>query len=367
MKSKVLFGSYESICITITLITTQLFLNLPRTMMEAAWTAGWILTIYVTILALVLFAIISSLYKPFEGKDLLDLGEHIGGKVGRIIIGLITFAFFIYIAPVILREFSENIKIIALNDSPLSFVMLFFLACMIIASYVGLESIVRLSAIIVPIIAIGYLLIIIGSLRYIDLSRITPWMGSGPYEIFVKGAPRVSVFAGVILVYFLYPYYRTRKNFKTIGYTSIIVSGFFFIIGVLTFSLIYQYPTGTESFLPIYQLARLIEYGRFFQRIESIFLIIWVASALFHLSTLLFFIAYVFKKTFKLKYYKPLIIPFAVIVYTLAFLPHNLPSAIKLEGQFRTFGWSVTFILPIILLLLARLRKPQKKEAEKSE
>ncbi len=368
MKNKITFGSFEAICITITLITTQLFLNLPRSMMEAAWTAGWLLTVYITVLALILFLVIERLYRPFEGKDLLDLGEYIAGNTGRIIVGLIFIFFFLYINPVILREFCENIKIIALPESPLSFVMLFFITCMIIAAYAGLESIVRFSAIIVPLIAGGYIIIITGALRYCDVSRITPWLGNGPYEIFIKGMPRISVFVGIILVYFLYPFIRKKSLFKTVGYRSIILSGIFFFTGVLVFALVYQYPTGTENFLPIYQLSRLVDYGRFFQRVESMFVIIWVASALLHLSINLFLIPYVFKKTFKLKYYKPLILPFAIIVYALAFFPENLTSTIELEKHFRNFAWLVTFLLPIILLSIAGFVKPvEKKGAGKSE
>lgn len=364
MKDKITFGRFEAICITITYLSTQLFLNLPRMMMETAWTAAWILTVYVSVLAFVLFVVIAKLYKQFEGKDLLDLGEHIGGNTGRIIVGIIVFSFFLYIAPTLLREFSEDMKIIALPQSPLSFVSLFFLAGMIVAAYLGLEAIIRYSAIIVPIIAAGYLLIIAGSVQYLDISRITPWLGSGPYEIFIKGMPRVSVFAGVILVYLLFPYIRTYRNFKTVGYASIGLSAFFFLIGVLAFSLTYQYPTGTESFLPIYQLARLIDYGRFFQRVESIFVLIWASSALLHLSGLLYLIAYVFKKTFKLEYYKPLIIPFSIVVYTLSFFPHNLISAIQLESFFRNYSAVVTFLLPIVLLVIARfVKKRTKKEA----
>jgi len=364
VKDKITFGRFEATCITLTLLSTQLFLNLPRMMMEAAWTAAGILTVYISVLAFILFFVIAKLYKRFEGKDLLDLGEHIGGNIGRIIVGVIVFLFILYIAPVILREFSENMKLIALPQSPLSFVILFFLAGMIVAAYLGLEAIVRYSAIFVPIIAAGYLLIIAGSVQYLDISRITPWLGSGPYEIFVKGMPRVSAFAGIILVYLLFPFIRTNKNFKTVGYASIGLSALFFLIGVLAFSLIYQYPTGTESFLPIYQLARLIDYGRFFQRVESIFVLVWVASALLHLSTLLYLIAYVFKKTFKLEYYKPLVIPFSIIVYTLSFIPHNLISTIELEKYFRNFAWIVSFLLPIILLVIARfVKKRRKKEA----
>ena len=367
MENKITFGRFEATCITLTLLSTQLFLNLPRLMMEIAWTAGWILTIYITVVSFFLFMVIAKLYERFEGKDLLYLGEYIGGSTGRIIVGLIVTAFLLYITPIILREFSENMKIIALPQTPLSFVMFFFLAGMVVAAYLGIEAIVRYSAVVVPIVAIGYLAIIAGSIQYFDVSRITPVLGKGPYAIFVEGLPRISVFAGIINVFLIFPFIKTNKNFKTVGYAGIIMSGFFFTIGVLAFSLIYQYPTGTESFLPIYQLARLIDYGRFFERIESIFVPIWVASALFHLSTLLFLIVYVFKKTFRLEYYRPLIFSFAILIYAFSFFPHNLVSAIELEKSFRYFAWTISFLLPMLLLIIARIvKKDPEKEVGKA-
>jgi spore germination protein (amino acid permease) len=367
MENKITFGRFEATCITLTLLSTQLFLNLPRLVMESVWTAGWILTIYITVVSFFLFMIIAKLYVRFEGKDLLDLGEYIGGNIGRIIVGLIVTAFLLYITPIILREFSEDMKIISLPQSPLSFVMFFFLAGMVVAAYLGIEAIVRYSAIVVPIIAVGYLLIIAGSIQYFDVSRITPVLGKGLYAIFVEGLPRISVFAGIINVFLIFPFMKTNKNFKTVGYASIIISGLFFTIGVLAFSLVYQYPTGTESFLPMYQLARLIDYGRFFERIESIFVPVWVVSALFHLSILLFLIVHVFKKTFNLKYHRPLILPFAILIYTFSFLPQNLISAIELEKSFRNFAWTISFLLPLLLLIIARvIKKRSKKEESKA-
>jgi hypothetical protein len=44
-------------------------------------------------------------------------------------------------------------------------------------------------------------------------------------------------------------------------------------------------------------------------------------------------------------------------MFSLAFVPSNLMTAIDLETKtYMTFAWSITFILPIIILLLARLR-----------
>ncbi len=367
MDKEIRFGKYEAVCITMVLLSMQVFLNLPRLMMEAAWTAAWILTAYISIVALLLFMLIARLYRRFEGKDLLDIGEHIAGTPGRVITGILLLLFFLYIAPVIMREFSENIKIISLSNSPLSFVMLFFITGMFVGAYLGIEAIVRFSAIAVPVVAVGYAFLIAGSAKNFDFSRITPILGSGPYEIFIKGLPRISIFAGIVLLYFMFPYIKTNRNFKSAGLSSIAIGGVFFTLGVLAFSLVYQYPTGTENFLPVYQLSRLIEFGRFFERVESIFLLLWAISALMYLSTMLFIISHIFKKTFRLNYYRPLLFPFLVLIYVISFLPENLVSAIQIEKSFRNYAWIIAFLLPLVLLLIARLvKKPSGKVVGKS-
>jgi len=135
------------------------------------------------------------------------------------------------------------------------------------------------------------------------------------------------------------------------------------VSSTLCFAAVYPYPIALESFLPIYQMSRLIEYGRFFQRIESIFVFAWAASALGYLSIGFFFLVYVFKLTFKLKYYRPLIIPFALIVFVLAILPKSLMTTIKLETlYFRSTAWIIPFALTPILLLIAGARLKSKKK-----
>jgi hypothetical protein len=164
------------------------------------------------------------------------------------------------------------------------------------------------------------------------------------------------------------PFLKTNKNFRKTGYYTILLSAISLVTSVLIYLSAFPYPTALESFLPIYQLARLINYGRFFQRVESIFVLIWAASALIYLSTGFFFILHVFRKTFGLKYYKPLIIPMAILIFNLSLLPPNLMTVMKLDTEFfRSYVWIVTFIVPIVALLLARARLKSAKKRKRSD
>lgn len=365
MKNKIVFGRWEAIMLTITGMLTQIFLGFPRTVAENAGTAGWLQVIYASILVLIVFAIIVKLYSNFPGKDLIDISEYIGGGILRIIVGCILLAYFLIIVSLILREYGECMKIIGLTVSPLSFVMLFFVVGMVVGAYFGLEAIARYGAIIVPLVIIGYLIIIFGVSQNYDFTNLMPLLGNGVNAVFIKGTMRISSFSALIVIFLIPPFIKTHRNFKIVGYTSIGIGAFLLISSSLVFLLVEPYPTATEDVLPVYQLARLINYGRFFQRIESLFVLIWASSAFLYLSMGFFFIVYIFKKTFKLEFYKPIIPAFAILLFSAGLIPDSLLKANELENNlFRRYAWIVAFLMTIILLYIGKIKKKNKKEGE---
>ena len=363
MKNKILFGNWEAVALLVNLICTKLFLDFPRTVAEQAGTASWILLLYISLLAFLGFFIISKLYEKFEGKDILDICQESFGQIGKIIIGIILLAFLIFITSIVLREYSEDMKIVAFIASPISFVNLFFLLTMIVGAYFGIEAIVRFHAVTVPIIVVGSIIIMVGVMPYADYTNVLPILGNGINEIFIKGFVKVSIYSEILILFLIVPYIKTNKNFKLVGYTSLGISTFFLTLSAYMFLAVRSYPTAIENFLPIYQLSRMINYGRFFQRIESLFLVMWVGAAMLYLSASFYFIVNIFKKMFNLEYYRPLIIPFAIIIFNLSLLPSNLIDAIKLHTQyFSNYSWIVTFLIIILVLIFARMASRKTKK-----
>jgi spore germination protein (amino acid permease) len=365
VNNKIQFGNWEAIALLINIMCTQILLNNPRILAEQAGTAAWLLALYIAIVALVAFFIISLLYKPFEGKDILDVSQYALGNIGRAIVGLILIVYLLTATSNFLRQFSENIKTIDLVTSPLSFVEMFFVVGMVVGAYFGIEAIVRFHAIAVPIIAVGITIIYIALFPAIDYTNILPILGTGAYNIFGSGFFKLSIYSGLSLLFFIVPYIKSHENFKKIGYTAIGISAYFFVFSAFIFLAVRSYPTAIENFLPIYQISRMIHYGRFFERIESFFLIMWVTAALLYMTAAFYFAIFIFKKIFNLQYYRPLIVSFAIITFSTSFMPANLMEAIKFESEFfRNFAWIVTFVITILVLVIANIIRAMKdKEA----
>ena len=359
-------GIFENICMLVALTSTQTYLGMPRMITEAAGSAGWMLILYLLAISLLLFFIIQWLYKGNEGLDIVDISEKLGGMPVKLIT-LILFEAVVFMgSSLTLRQFAEDMKIISLNISPISYVTLFFVAGALVACLLGIEAISRASALIVPVIFTGFIILIISVIGRGNILNLAPIFGIGPKKLFLESLPRISIFSGYIIILITAPYVRTHENFRKIGLYGLAASGFIMFVSVVTYTLVIPYPVSTQYFLPSFQLARMINYGRFFQRLESVFVFTWASSAILYLSILIYIGLQIFVKTFGLKYYKPIIFSFCTIIFMLSLLPENLPSAVHIEGSiFRNYLFIITFIYVILLFSLTKVFRNSPSQQKK--
>lgn len=357
MNKKITFGTYEAVCLLTFIINIQVLIGYPRYITKDAGTAGWILSILICLFALLIFFIISKLFSRFPGKDIIDISYDVCGNLGKIIICLIFSLPFIFSVGIVLRILSENVKLVSLPLSPLSFVMMFFITSAIFVSFLGPEILARLSCLFLPAIVIGYALLLLMASPNIDSNNFFPILGNGLPEIFSSSLVRVSAYFGLLIIYLFPPFIKSPKLFKSIGYISIIFSGIVMTSVLLVYTGIFPYPTSLEPTLPMYSLSRVINIGTFFRRIDPLFMLIWATSSFLYLGIALYFMTHFFARGFNLKYSNPLILPFAILTYCVAFIPDNLILSVIIEDSIiRVFGAGLVFIPPIILLLIAKFR-----------
>jgi len=299
------------------------------------------------------FFIVLKLFKRFPGKDIIDIGAEIGGGFGRIATGSIFIFSQLVVLLLYFRGFVEHAKVVSLTQSPVSFIMILFILCMITASSFGLEPLIRLHYVATPIIGTLLIIILLLTLPQCEFSNLFPLFGLGADKIFISGALKLSIFQELIFLFLLPPFLASFNKFKSVGYKAIAFSGFFYTIFAFIFGMLFQYPALIETVFPIFNTTRIVYYGRLFQRLESLFFILWTMGAVFFLSSSMYFIIYTFTKTFKLPYIKPLIIPFAVLIFNLTLLPTSLLETSKIvTDYYYNYSWIPTFILPIILLII---------------
>ncbi|PYG88531.1 spore germination protein (amino acid permease) [Ruminiclostridium sufflavum DSM 19573] len=355
MKNKIGFGSWEATTLLVNLVFANIMLVFPRDMVQLGGSAGWMIPVIITLIAAGYFAITVKLYNNIGSMDLLDISDCIGGRIFKVIIGLLITIFLILTASIYLGAFSQTLKIISLDRSSLEYVEVLFLAGMTAAAYFGVEAIARISAFLVPAVIIGFLLITVGVIPEFRMNNLFPVMGEGALEILKGSGVRLSVFAMFVILFLMVPFFK-KQLLKKVGFSYVLLSGILLIWSTLSFILVFPYEMAADKKIPVFQIARHMDFGNYIQRIESISVLISSICALIFLGAVFNFVIYVFAKTLDLKQSKPLILPMAIIVFSLSIISKRVKFDF-LGDSITNIIWLLGMVLPLIIIIIGAAKK----------
>lgn len=350
-------GVFEMICLMTITITAKIFFLSISQISELSGTSAWLQTIITGLTMLLIFFIIYKLMERFEGNNLLEIYDIVFGSIIAKIIFLSLVIYFIVYIAFILREFVDILKSISLPLTPISLTLISFILAMILICNKGFESLTRIASFFSLLLIIMFFSIIFIPVYAFNIHRLFPILGYGLDKTIINGITYTSSYAELIALPIFIKSFQGIKNFKKIGYWTIILSSLTFFIATFSYVLIMPYNVAPTNIAGLYTLARGISYGRFLQRFEALYIIAWVLSSLINLGFGLYFLSFVFAKTYKLPDYKPLIIPFSILIYTVAILPQNFSWISQIGIRFiRTYSVIPAFGLILLALILSLIR-----------
>jgi len=240
---KIKLNSKEINMIMVNVLSVKLLFTFPKKLIVLAGNAAWIQIIYMSLLMLGVFLIISLAYRKCPNKSIVELSEDIGGKYLKIFIGVsVSIALFLNLASTI-RSFPELVKMVLLPDTPLELILIIFALTVSVGAYLGIESIAIIHSIIIPLVLGLLALFFVFFLPNMDYINIMPVLGKWSYNIFVKGLSGIDFFDDIIILNLLIPYMDSPADFKKNGIKSIAVSSLLVFLIVLAYVLIYPYPS----------------------------------------------------------------------------------------------------------------------------
>ena len=231
-------GFVESISLTLIVIISHILLNLPNEILGSTASSGPLNVIYITVLAVIIFLVFNKLFSSFQGKDILDVAEFVGGSILKKVVSIIYTLYFIFTCGILLLNFANTLKTIYLQDMPTSLICLVFILIALIANQFGFKNVSRTNAIILPFIVVAILIIFFSlSVRFVP-ERFFPVLGYGVNNTFILGATNIFAFGEIILLFLMRSHHKEPKDTKKIGLTSIILSGLILFISVTALILI---------------------------------------------------------------------------------------------------------------------------------
>ena len=354
-------GTIEAIMLILTIIITHTVLAMPTDILSNYKSSSILNLIIVSIIAVSISYLIYRLFKNFPSMDIIDISETIGGKVFKNIIGFIFITYFIISSSMILRNFCESIQILYFPMTDIRFIIFLFVLALVIVNKLNTNSAIKTNVIIVPIALFSVLFLFFTNITKFVPQRIFPILGEGIFNTFVLGLSNIACFGGIAYLYFLPPLLKDEKSFKKISIISILTTSLYLIFTIATLLFIFTFFTDVSEISPLYTATRYIEFGTFFQRLESIFLLVWILVFACYLSIVCRFSINIFQKITNITNNKALIDIFAILILAIAILPKNLAISQSFETKiYPKLVIGIVLALGLGILIFANIAK--KKE-----
>ena len=355
-------SKYEAICFLLITIITEIILNISQSFLSTVGTGSIINLIVITIIAFIFCILLNNLFKNFSNSDILNISEFLGGKILKFIIGAIYILFFIFVISYSISNFCYLIKTIYFPNSPILFIILFFIIAILISNLIGFNSIKKVACIVVPLAIISIIFLFFNSLDNSTFYRISPLLGENSNNTFVSGLSNLFVFNIILYFYFLMPLLKKKNDFPKITKYTLFIS--FIILLFTIISLLSKFPlhNQSEEINTLYLLTRSVEIGDFLQRVDALFILLWIICIFTYTSIILFLILQINKKLFKLQNEKILSFPYSFISLGLGlFLFNNNYFGIVETNLYKYLLIFMIFGLGFIILLLANIKNNLKK------
>ncbi|MGE5551248.1 MAG: GerAB/ArcD/ProY family transporter [Bacteroidota bacterium] len=359
-------GTFETVMVLLFPTLGKIYLSYAADLIKENLSAAWLVVLLGCLAAAAMFIPLAALLRRFPGEDLVGIAGHsLGPFLGGLAAGFVVL--FIFFGTVVtLRQIGETVVGTALPQAPLLLMTATFAAIMALTGRWGLEAAARVASLAVPYLLIGGSALLLMQLPNMKADYLAPFWGPGAGKLALNGLLRSSVLSELVLLAFIAPAVA-RKKIVPSGVYLIILATIILAGTMLIGQMIFPPSVAAENTFPFYEIARSIYFGRFYQRVEFLFLLVWIVMTMFSLTVRFYFFVTAFAKIFKLPYYQPLVPLAALLTLGAALIFPDYTATVYWDNLIRgRWAWVPAFAAPAFIYCIAVLRGKRGNDASNS-
>lgn len=347
----------EAIFLILIVMVNRIILNLPFSIIEVTKTGSPVNLIYIGVIGLIIVILLNKLFEKFPSSDILDVSEYLGGRFFKLIIAFFAISFLFLSLYITLAEFSNLLEIIYFKRSPKVFILMFFIIASLVANLIGFRSIIKTICAIVPFTILSILITFFGATDEFKIYNFTPILGNGAFEIFGIGLQNLFSFSLINFFIFFKPLLKDSYEFSKVTIFSYLIAWFLLFITVISLMSAFPMTQDTNAINYLYLLSKKITLGNFIQRIDALFIFLWIILIFCYLSIVMFMMNVISKKITNAENKQMFTFFTAPFLLGICLLPTNTAILKFLDNVVYKYSIIIlTIILSLTILALANLK-----------
>lgn len=350
-------GKSEAIALIITIMVNHAVLDITKTIVSTTDSSALLNTIYISIIALILSYIIYLLLNKFPTFDILDISNFLGGKILKAIVGILFFVYFIFFSATLLKSFAYCLQIVYYQNTNTFFIIISFLVASVFVCSLKYNALFRANLLIIPLVILNIIILFLGNIDNFVFTNVFPIFGNGINETFLAGISNLFAFQGLLHILFLPPYLKDVTELKKITLLSLLFSALYLIVSICIILFMFDTSVSNTLLMPLYSAVRYIEFGTFFQRLDSVFILTWIISFVSYLSIIIDTCCNIVRKSTPITSTKFTTILIAFLMLVVTFCLKTYAVSTFLADVVYKYAFFIMMGISIAILLMAYIFK----------
>lgn len=274
---------------------------------------GWIAAIIGTVLGLIGIISLVRLSQKFPGLTLIEILFSHFSWPGKLI-GVLYLVYFYIMTILAVRLFVEVCKKITEETPMVAFVAIILILAAYIV-YSGIETVGRLNQILLPVVVIIAFVVVLLTLgKNKDYSNLLPILGKGFSPVALGSLSVMGWFGEFVIMGMIFPYVQCPRRLVKTGIYAALITLIFFLGPVTGPIAIFGPVEAARMELPTFSEVRYITAGNVLYRFDSIAILFWTTGLTIRTAIFFYGLSLGTAQAFKLKSYRPIVIPFAWLI-----------------------------------------------------
>ncbi|QJC53509.1 endospore germination permease [Paenibacillus albicereus] len=338
-------------------------LTLPRLAARAVESGAPLLVFAGMTCGMLFLAALAYLMSRHPGQSLFRFSEQLIGKgAARVLNGLLIL-YFLFVSGMTARQFGEAVVQVLLQKTPIEIVVSFLILLAGLSCRRDRLKFVFVHQFYLPFILLPGIVVVAVSMQNAEMANLLPVLGNRSFDwggelIQIAAASQIAfviVLLGPILR-------RPRRAVAATALGAVLVTLLYTAIVVATIAVFGAEEVKLLTY-PTLETARSASLGSG-QRLDALFLIVWVISIFTSVYSTYYFCAYGTRELLGLRDQRMIATFGMPFVYAAALLPANIFELYRWSERLNLYGAILFAGYPALLLLLSLIRRSGRRTEE---
>ena len=327
MPEKGIINTKQFVWLLFIIITSFAVMQVPGILIMQAGRDAWLSVLGGWFFDIMLALVYAYMGIRFPGENFVQYSITILGKYLGRMVGILFPLFFLLVCTILLKGLSHLVSTAFLPTTPLDVILVSSYLVSALVGRKGIEVIARMTEILGPLYFLSIITLSFLVLPSFHIARLKPQFDEGVTP-FLVGSSLILVFLGVCIMMGMYiPLCNRPENGFLAKFSACSMGAL--VVGLVTVLSVGIFGVEDAQCMssPSLQLAKMINFSNYFERVEMVWLLILVGSGIVASASLLWAFGEGVAQVAGLKTYQPLIYPGALISLVISIV--SFPSSLQ--------------------------------------